>query len=43
MADLPEEFLHEPELALAAGQDGLDLVRKMLGILANKSDSSNAT
>lgn len=30
MADLPEEFLHEPELALAAGQDGLDLVRKML-------------
>ena len=30
MADLPAEFLHEPELALAAGQDGLDLVRKML-------------
>ncbi|WP_425917625.1 50S ribosomal protein L3 N(5)-glutamine methyltransferase [Acinetobacter sp. TSRC1-2] len=30
MADLPVEFLHEPELALAAGQDGLDLVRKML-------------
>ena len=30
MADLPEEFHHEPELARAAGQDGLDLVRKML-------------
>jgi ribosomal protein L3 glutamine methyltransferase len=30
MADLPDEFRHEPELALAAGQDGLDLVRKML-------------
>jgi len=35
MADLPEEFLHEPELALAAGQDGLDLVRKMLAQAAD--------
>lgn len=35
MADLPEEFLHEPELALAAGQDGLDLVRQMLAQAAN--------
>ncbi|MBF7691269.1 MULTISPECIES: 50S ribosomal protein L3 N(5)-glutamine methyltransferase [Acinetobacter] len=35
MADLPEEFLHEPELALAAGQDGLDLVRKMLAEAAD--------
>ena len=35
MADLPDEFLHEPELALAAGQDGLDLVRKMLAQAAD--------
>lgn len=30
MADLPEEFRHEPELGLRAGQDGLDLVVPML-------------
>ncbi len=32
---LPDEFHHEPELALAAGQDGLDLVRKMLAQAAD--------
>jgi len=34
MASLPDEYKHEPELALEAGSDGLDLVRKMLADLS---------
>ncbi|MDH5444577.1 MAG: 50S ribosomal protein L3 N(5)-glutamine methyltransferase [Gammaproteobacteria bacterium] len=38
MASLPEEFRHEPELGLTAGQDGLELVIPML---AQASDYLN--
>jgi ribosomal protein L3 glutamine methyltransferase len=30
MQSLPPEFLHEPDLALRAGADGLDVVRRIL-------------
>lgn len=30
MASLPPEFLHEPQMALAGGQDGMDLIRVLL-------------
>jgi len=30
MSELPEEYRHEPALALAGGEDGMDLVRQIL-------------
>jgi ribosomal protein L3 glutamine methyltransferase len=30
MAELPEEYRHEPALALAGGADGMDLVRRIV-------------
>lgn len=36
MANLPDEYKHEPELGLACGADGLDLVREMLRQASSK-------
>ncbi len=30
MASLPDEYLHEPEIALAGGMDGLDVIRNII-------------
>lgn len=30
LADMPDEYQHEPELALASGDDGLDFTRRLL-------------
>ncbi|MFI8478953.1 50S ribosomal protein L3 N(5)-glutamine methyltransferase [Pseudomonas sp. NPDC078700] len=34
-ADMPDEYQHEPALGLACGEDGLDLVRRMLAEAAD--------
>jgi ribosomal protein L3 glutamine methyltransferase len=31
MKNLPDEYRHEPELALAGGADGMDIVRRIIG------------
>ena len=35
MDALPSEYRHEPEMALAAGNDGLDIVRTLIAEAAN--------
>ncbi|MFZ6776174.1 50S ribosomal protein L3 N(5)-glutamine methyltransferase [Undibacterium sp. Ji83W] len=36
MAKLPKEYMHEPQIALAGGDDGMDLVRKIVAGAAQR-------
>ncbi len=36
MRQLPQEYLHEPQIALAGGDDGMDLVRKIVSGAAKR-------
>lgn len=36
MSKLPKEYLHEPQIALAGGEDGMDLVRKIVAGAASR-------
>lgn len=36
MGKLPQEYLHEPQIALAGGDDGMDLVRKIVAGAAER-------
>lgn len=36
MNKLPQEYLHEPQIALAGGQDGMDLVRRIVAGAAQR-------
>jgi ribosomal protein L3 glutamine methyltransferase len=42
MAALPLEYLHEPDLALRAGGDGLDVVRRILAGAAEHLEPGGA-
>lgn len=40
MSKLPQEYLHEPQIALAGGDDGMDLVRKIVAGAAKRLKSN---
>jgi ribosomal protein L3 glutamine methyltransferase len=42
MRDLPQEYRHEPDLALRAGHDGLDVVRRILAGAGEHLEPSGA-